>query len=782
MKKTISANINGILFHVEEDGYERLRNYLDSIRRYFGRFPGHSEIVTDIENRIAEIFSGKLSETRQVITLSDVEELIHTMGDVKDFAIIEETEDSAGTTDANGQRPADAAPKTKKRLFRDENHRVLGGVCSGVGHYFSIDPAWIRILLAILVYASYGGIILGYLIAWIAIPGSTSLEEQPSVKKMYRDENSGVIGGVASGLAHFFDIDVVLVRLVLVILGFIGGFGIVLYIILWIALPKATSLTERMSMSGEPVTLSNIEKRIKDGLDDAGRKLKSEETKSRIAAPFRFLGRILEGLGPAVRIFFKLIRIFIGLILLIIGVSVLFALILAAGIVLGWISGNFVGDFAPYFPTDAFRQTFGLTAMIAAALVLTVPLLGLALGGISLIAGRRLFNKYIGISLTVLWLAALLIAGIQVPGTILKFSSRGRYSEDSRFAVTKGTPVIRAKDVGLDSYQFTTIRLHAHDSSDIRIVRRFEAQGISRKEAIENAKGVTHQIQQKDSVITIDTNFGFKAGTPFRAQELRIDVYLPAGKPFLLDEHWIDRSSILEDYGDLDEFETLVFDSTGLRCLTCEGDRRDRRSISRLGATRLSNDLRDFQSVDLSGALDVEIIAAPEFAVATTRSEDAEEDFDIYVEDGTLYVEDTDHNGLGFHLHRSGRIGIRISMPVLKAVEASGAGKIYMDGFESDRMSINLSGAMKANAGIKVRDLQTDITGASQLELIGEGEHLDADLSGASKLKAGDYRVNKAEVNASGASSAYVNARDELKGHSTLSDRIKNRGQAVLND
>src|SRR6188508_476033 len=92
MKKNISINISGIIFHIEEDGYEVLKKYLDSINRYFSSFEDSSEILSDIESRIAEIFLTKLNEGKQIITAEDVNSLVVTMGSVSDFKAAEEQE------------------------------------------------------------------------------------------------------------------------------------------------------------------------------------------------------------------------------------------------------------------------------------------------------------------------------------------------------------------------------------------------------------------------------------------------------------------------------------------------------------------------------------------------------------------------------------------------------------------------------------------------------------------------------------------------------------------
>ena len=226
MKKNISINISGIIFHIEEDGYESLRKYLDSINKYFASFEDSSEILADIESRVAEIFLSKLNEGKQIITAEDVNALIATMGSVSDFKAAEEQEFAPGN--ASGQQnaskaeneqttsgPSNPGGNTKTRpqqLLRDQKRKILGGVCSGIGNYFNVDPVWIRLLFALLAFA-YGITLLVYIVMWIVVPGSFDLEEPEVGKKMFRDSERKVIGGVSGGVAAFFGIDIVAVRL-----------------------------------------------------------------------------------------------------------------------------------------------------------------------------------------------------------------------------------------------------------------------------------------------------------------------------------------------------------------------------------------------------------------------------------------------------------------------------------------------------------------------------------------------------------------------------------------
>ena len=165
MKKTYNINLGGIVFHIDEDAYDLLDKYLSNLRIHFSKEEGAEEIVHDMELRISELFSERLCEKKQVITLTDVEEIIAQMGKPEEFAE-EET-----TQDAHIYNKEEKAPK---RLFRDPDNKVIGGVCSGIAAYFGWDVTILRIVLIVLAipFITNGalGIVLAYIIAWIIIP------------------------------------------------------------------------------------------------------------------------------------------------------------------------------------------------------------------------------------------------------------------------------------------------------------------------------------------------------------------------------------------------------------------------------------------------------------------------------------------------------------------------------------------------------------------------------------------------------------------------------------
>ena len=162
MKKTFTINISGIIFHIDEDAYEKLQDYLALIYKRFSGTDEGKEIITDIEARIAELFNERLKETKEVVSLTDVNEVIDTMGNPADF---EEHDENAEESDQPRPTPN---YKTGKRLYRDGDSRILGGVCSGIGAYFGVDPVFIRILFIIFAFLQIG--VPAYIILWIAVP------------------------------------------------------------------------------------------------------------------------------------------------------------------------------------------------------------------------------------------------------------------------------------------------------------------------------------------------------------------------------------------------------------------------------------------------------------------------------------------------------------------------------------------------------------------------------------------------------------------------------------
>jgi phage shock protein PspC (stress-responsive transcriptional regulator) len=172
MKKTISINIAGLVFNIEEDGYLVLKKYLDEIKALFSSEEGVNEMLEDIESRIAELFHEKLNDSKQVITEADVAEVKEVMGQPTDYKV-DDGEDGDDREEDEIHQKLDSeetySEKANKRLYRDEENATIGGVCAGLGHYAGVDPVVIRILFVLMVILGGSGILV-YIILWVVIP------------------------------------------------------------------------------------------------------------------------------------------------------------------------------------------------------------------------------------------------------------------------------------------------------------------------------------------------------------------------------------------------------------------------------------------------------------------------------------------------------------------------------------------------------------------------------------------------------------------------------------
>lgn len=172
MKKTFTINLGGTVYHIDEDAYELLDNYLSNLRIHFSKEEGAEEIVHDMELRISELFSERLHDGKQVITIKDVEEIIARMGKPEDLS--DECEKDTIAPSSEGKAP--------KRLFRDGENKVIGGVCSGIAAYMDWDITIVRLLFLIFGFFMNGAFIIAYLVMWFVVPMATTATEKLSMK------------------------------------------------------------------------------------------------------------------------------------------------------------------------------------------------------------------------------------------------------------------------------------------------------------------------------------------------------------------------------------------------------------------------------------------------------------------------------------------------------------------------------------------------------------------------------------------------------------------------
>ncbi|MFP9113735.1 PspC domain-containing protein [Flavobacterium sp. RHBU_3] len=179
MNKTVSINLGGMFFHIDEDAYQKLNRYFDAIRRSLSP-DGKDEIMSDIEARIAELLSEKVKSEKQVIGIREVEEVITVMGQPEDYRIDEE--DNSKSSSASSSAAETFEYYRTKKFYRDEEKKVIGGVCAGLGHYFRIDPLWIRIIFILTLLVFVGTTSIVYVLLWILIPPAITTAEKLEMK------------------------------------------------------------------------------------------------------------------------------------------------------------------------------------------------------------------------------------------------------------------------------------------------------------------------------------------------------------------------------------------------------------------------------------------------------------------------------------------------------------------------------------------------------------------------------------------------------------------------
>ncbi len=206
MKTTISINIGGLAFTIDDDAYQELHNYLDRLSAHFQKEEGGDDIMADIEARIAEEFARKREIGREVISIEMVREIITRMGRVEDLT---GEKNNVTIEDPLFARNDNARTKGAKKLYRDPEHAMLAGVAGGLGAYFNIDPSIPRIIFVLLTLFGGSGIII-YIILWLVLPEADSPLKQSELhgeSPTIKDIEKKVKDMVESGKKKFSEID-----------------------------------------------------------------------------------------------------------------------------------------------------------------------------------------------------------------------------------------------------------------------------------------------------------------------------------------------------------------------------------------------------------------------------------------------------------------------------------------------------------------------------------------------------------------------------------------------
>jgi len=562
MNKIININLAGRLIPIEEGAFATLHQYVNWLKQYFGREKGGDEIVRDMEDRIGELFQDRLKGGTACITEADVQSVINIMGSPEQIVHEASSEDNA--------EEAGAAPEPEarryfedngKRLTRSNKEKVIGGVCGGIAAYFHIDPAIVRVIFA-LVSLTYGIGVVIYGLLWVVLPASGQTHITGLRRRLFRNPERKVVGGVCSGLAEYFHVDPVILRLIFVLplLGtiffgavnsdifilpaFAGGIPtlLLLYIILWASVPEAKTVAEKLEMRGTHVDVQSLSQAIKTDESPTGTGEKIPPSTGRGGNSFRFLALLMK-------IF---VYIILGFCLLILA-SVLVGLITALfGIAL---SSVYVFPFKSLI-TDS--ETIQWVLWISLLVLLIVPFYAIIRLVVRLISGRKYAgNRWIHLTLGVLFFAAILSI-ISIAG-LLANDFRNSYTADEAVAIqqpARDTVIIRQAapgkkglislrrwydddDLWMKMQNDTTvsinnIRFEIVPSPDslFHLIAHKSAYGRTVERARAEAEMLDFAVMQEGNTIVLPADMSLPSRRPFRGQSIRFELQVPAGGVF----------------------------------------------------------------------------------------------------------------------------------------------------------------------------------------------------------------------------------------------------------
>jgi phage shock protein PspC (stress-responsive transcriptional regulator) len=483
MKKTFTINISGTVFHIDDDAHEKLNNYLIKLTRYFGTDPDAKEIVQDIESRISELFSQRLKDGSEVITIEHVEEIIQIMGMPEAF-----TE----TNEEKKEEPKIVSPRAGgKKLYRDPDNRVLGGVCSGLGAYFDIDPVFIRLIFVLL---------------------------------------------------FFFGV----------------GSSFLIYVILWIVVPKARNIAQRLEMKGEEVNVNNISKSIKEEIQDVKDnydKFRKSKTYSKGREQLSDAGNVLLSI---LRAFAKIFVVIFGVVLVIISIALIVAFIVSL-----FVSHEFIG-ISPFSFLDLHLFANGgilSWVWVGIALLVGVPLIFLTYLGLKLIFRFKPLNGAFSLSFLGLWLLGVVILiGATISGvggfrrtstntkqeilptrsdTLYLKLGKDEFSDylSAKFDIGRlRVASMNDKDFLVGIPRFTIER---SESNDFNVIIKTKANGHDLNNALANARDVVYKYDQQDSLVTFQPWFMIPSKSSWHAQEINIFLKIPLNKTVYLSDDMV---------------------------------------------------------------------------------------------------------------------------------------------------------------------------------------------------------------------------------------------------
>lgn len=520
MNKTVNINLAGIFFHIDEDAYLKLQKYLNAIKRSFTDSQGRDEIITDIEARIAELFTENLQSDRQVVSSKLVDQIIGIMGQPEDYLVDEEIFED--------ETQPQQTSRTQKKLYRDTDNSYIGGVSSGLSHYLSIEAIWLRLFWVILALGS-------------------------------------------------------------------GGSFILIYVLFWILVPEAKTTADKLTMKGEEVNISNIEKKIKKGLDDVTDSVKNVDYQKYGNKVKSSSKTFFDTLGDIIMVLFTIFAKFIGVLLILVGA------ITIIGLIIGLFGFGFTS--AINLPVFDFIEAsaislipFWLTALMA-FFVVGIPFFFLFYLGLKiLINNLKSIGNIAKFSLLGIWIICLLglitVGILQANEVAFEANTTNKHelaitSKDTLYLKMQGNA---AFSKGINKNTSFSIVYNDQDkqqifSKNIRLIVKSTkdslaylnitkiAEGRSHTAAKERAGNIDYKYALQQNTLLLDSYLTSDIENKYRNQKVEVELFLPEGSILNADNNTYTFHRNIDSYGDILEngFENRYLEiiSNATKCLDC---------------------------------------------------------------------------------------------------------------------------------------------------------------------------------------------------------------------
>ncbi|KAB1159896.1 PspC domain-containing protein [Tenacibaculum aiptasiae] len=541
MNKTININLGGFFFHIDETAYQKLKRYLDAISRSLSDDPqGKNEIISDIEARISELLSERITDARQVVNESDIDEVITIMGQPEDYA---EAEDSFNDSTSYSQR----RNRTSKKLFRDGDDKFLGGVCAGLAHYAGIDVIWVRLLTLVLMFGAGFGFI-AYFILWILLP-----EAKTTTEKLQMEGEAVNIDNIEKKIRNEFE---------------------------------------------------NLSSKLKDGANDLSDKISSadyEKLKAKTSSGFQ---DFIDTMGKILLAVFKVFGKFMGVLLIFIAGITIISLLLGIFSIGSLEFLDFDNDMVHYPPFFYGSTLPKWLLSIFLFILIGIPFIVLFILGLRILSPnvKKLSTPAI-LTLFGVWLVSLLAVGFSGIEYATTHAYEGTNVTKHSITYTKEEP-LKLRVVNDDNIYYNhnlrnrsnSVGVYVNDkemkySNDINIdVRKSEtgnayieikktSKGRRRSKANDNAETIQYNFKSANNTIVFDAFFLSEYKNMWKDEEIRATLFIPEGTTVYFEgstRRFLDDVRNTQDIYDRDMANHhFKMTSKGFECTDCDYNSND---------------------------------------------------------------------------------------------------------------------------------------------------------------------------------------------------------------